>query len=98
MWADGKGVVVIEVNATTREVREVPDPHGNANLNAPVRGGIGHLALVICGPFKEAKRNARTYGLRLYDPLEQHGVIYARASLREERAVRRWFADGVRVY
>jgi nitrate/nitrite transporter NarK len=59
-------------------------------------GGLGHLALVICGPLNEAKRNARTHGLRLCGPLEKHGVIYARASLRQERAARRWFADGVR--
>jgi hypothetical protein len=87
---------LIEIDVRTREAREVPDPHRDANLNRPVRGGLGHLALVICGPFNEAKRNARTHGLRLYGQLEKHGVIYARASLRQERAARRWFADGVR--
>jgi hypothetical protein len=54
---------LIEIDVRSREAREVPDPHGDGNLNPPVRGGLGHLALVICGPFNEAKRNARTHGL-----------------------------------
>jgi len=89
---------LIEIDGSSGSAREISDPHANGNLNPPdsVRWP-GHLALVICGSSpREARRVARSYRVSLHSPLETNGVIYARAPLRHEQRVRRWFADGVK--
>jgi hypothetical protein len=85
---------MIEIDVSSQRMREVPDPHADANLSPSIPAQQpGHLSLVICGPLNQAERRARAYGVRLYNALETHGVVYARAPLRHEGRTRRWFAD-----
>jgi hypothetical protein len=93
----GGDTPLIEIDGSSGSLREIPDPHANGNLNPPASiHWPGHLALVICGPLREARLAARMYRVSLHSPLETNGVIYACAPLRHEQRVRRWFAEGVR--